>query len=549
MVMTKAYLLLYIIGGALGFGYIDEEEPCGMAEYVVIGGGSSGAVVASRLALAGKCVTLMEAGPDDSASFVDVNGDPLDVFVPLQWPNQEYSAATYTFWSEDVFETPRERPEGLPADLGSEEGPYRVNSYQGKVLGGSSVANVMAYLRGGNESYEFGVEGWSAADSVKVFDDVEDVLGPLQTSATTPSGDAFQDALLSDGFRAFDGNCRDLANSPVDAFCASEQTIDPNGRRISSATAFLPPDLRASKYLTILTSTRALRLLFDDDRCVGVEYETSDEVRKNMTVANEVILSAGALLSPQLLMISGIGVKADLDALGIPVLSDLPVGRNLQTHVLIPHFFPLRQAGIGFAPNFIDPTQTGSELYAMMYSSKCSNCTEPDVSLLFFHAPTHQAANATERERLFSEPNGTVALGISRFGGVQGRSAVKLRSADPRDYPLYSLDFLHDDDLDVMVEAAERAQRIMQHRPDVFGDNILFGDDIRASLERTAQPYYHNVGTCKIGDVVDAQLKVIGLEGLRVADASIIPNVPNANTNPAALLVGYRAADLILNEE
>ena len=346
------------------------------------------------------------------------------------------------------------------------------------------MANVMAYLRGGNESYNFGVPGWSPEEVLPFFDDLEAVMDPLQTASATPSGLAFEDALIADGFQRFDGKCRGIANSPVDTFCLSEQTIDVVGRRISSASAFLPPELRASKYLTILTETRALRLLFDDGlHCTGVEYESkSDGEVRTMTVLKEVILSAGALLSPQLLMISGIGVKDDLEALNITVLQDLPVGQNLQTHVLSGSFFPLRQAGVGFAPNFVKVSETGAEHYAMMYSSKCSNCTEPDIAFLFLHIPSFEAADATEQQLLADQTNGTVVVGISRFGGVQGRGSVKLRSADPRDYPLYSTEYFHDDDVDIMLEAAERAQSIMSHRPDIFGDQLLFGGDLRASL-------------------------------------------------------------------
>ena len=562
-------LLAYLPILTESFGYFQESSSqdsndCSLPDYIVVGGGSSGAIVAARLASASECVVLIEAGGDDN--------DAPTQYIPLLSLASEFTDITYTHWTSDEFTTPRDRPDQLPADLGYPPSEFAENEYRGKILGGTSMVNNMVYLRGGNASYDAWGEGWTAKEVVPAFDAMERHLGHLNPASGTPAGEAAHGAVLADGFSTFNGPCRDISNAKVDSWCPyHERTVDLDGRRISTASAFLTPEVRASPYLTIMTETRVLKLVFQDDVVTGVEYESKNETGI-LEAGKEVILSAGALMSPQILMVSGIGPKADLEEKNVTALKDLPVGRFVQGHVVSGASVPLVHEAdglntlglIGLSDSFtgisrFTPDMTLSEGFGMMYSSECRarNCTQPDVEITLIHAATSEAFQDPEdiAEVLAGAPNGSVAFLISRYDDPQFQGTISLKSADPRDYPLFDANYLSSpEDIEVMIEGYDRVSSIVSHRPDTFHPVRMIpfaNSSLEATIEATASTHWHTTGSCRMGtdpttSVVDHELKVHGLQNLRIVDASIAPKIPNANTNAMAMMIGYRAAEIIL---
>ncbi|KAJ8602788.1 hypothetical protein CTAYLR_002594 [Chrysophaeum taylorii] len=487
--------------------------------------------------MAGKRVVLVEAGPDDR--------EFSDVRTPVKWLEM-HPEITYKHYTEKVWETPR-RSGLAEVELG------------GKVLGGSSSINGMVYLRGAKSVYD--KWGWGDLN----WEALEDALGPLGTATPTRAAEAFLDAARENfGFEdAKNDDCEFLPDSKGDAFCKrTAQTISPRGHRISSATAFLTDEVRRLPNLRILTKTRALRIEFENDGSVAtgvlVEREGKEEI---IEARNEVILCAGALLTPQLLLLSGIGPASELESIGIRPRVDLPgVGKNLTSHAVADVLIPLKRRDDGLTE--VTNTTTFLDAYAYMYSSFCKavRCAAPDVALTAAYFPKFRAANGEETARIQALPQGHVAVAASRYGSPKARGTVSLRSADPRDSPKIDPNYLGSaEDVAIILEGMRRIQDIARSAANVFGEPMAFprpNSTLRETFERTAMTYFHPVGTARMGDdetaVVDFDLRVRGgggVRNLRVADASVIPLIPNANTNPAAMMIGLKAADLILQDD
>jgi choline dehydrogenase len=334
------------------------------------------------------------------------------------------------------------------------------------------------------------------------------------------------------------------------------------GKRESTATAYLKPIMNKRSNLRIETEALATKLMFDGTRCTGVTYEQNG--RSHTATANkEVIVSGGAINSPQLLMLSGIGDSTHLQEMGIPVVADLPgVGQNLIDHLLIILAYrckqPVTLAGAESIGNIAKFLLLGKGMLSSNigeaggFTQILDNSIAPDLQ--FHFAPAYFL------EHGFKTPPGEHGFSIGpTLVGTRSIGHLKLKSADPHAHPLIQPNYLsNDEDMEILVEGFKIARKIAhspafapyldgEHTP---GEQVQSDDDIRAFIRREVETLYHPVGTCKMGQdpmaVVNSRLQVHGITGLRVADASIMPTIVNANTNVPAIMIGEKAADMIL---
>ncbi|MCT8001964.1 GMC family oxidoreductase N-terminal domain-containing protein [Sphingomonas sanguinis] len=502
------------------------------ADYIVIGAGSAGATVAGQLAQrTGASVLVLESGiQDDSPLIAD----------PAQWP-----AALASAFTKGYETTPQ-------VHAANRVVPYP----RGEGLGGCSSVNCMIYCRGSAQDYNDwaynGATGWdwnSVLPDYKALEDWEGGAsamrgagGPLHVSRPDP-------AKGHEGARAFMEGAKSLGYPETPDFNGGtlegpawvNMTIHA-GKRQSSAVAFLRPAMEKGAKLTVLTEAPVLKLLVETGRCVGVQYLHAGKpviVRAN----KEVILSAGALVTPKLLMLSGIGDPATLKSLGIqPLVALSGVGQNLQDHVL--------GAGVNYeAKRPVPPTQYNhSEVY--MWWRSTPSQPVPDINALYVSVPF------ATKELNLQQTNGYAILsGVMR---PKSRGSIRLSSADPRAAPLIDPNYLAvEQDLIALREATNLARAIgnSDAYKDIRKAELLPGRaalspvEYREFLKKSASTYFHPVGTAKMGTdataVVDPQLRVYGVEGLRVADASVMPSITTGNTNAPSILIGWRAAKLI----
>jgi choline dehydrogenase len=503
-------------------------------DYVVVGAGSAGCVIARRLVDRGDCrVLLLEAGgPDDRAAIHDTD-----------------IASMTSMWGDDEVVWPHvtAAQDGLRGRA--------VFIPQGRVLGGGSSVNAMMYVRGNRLDFDhwrdLGNDGWGYADVLPYFRRSEDftdgasdyrgVGGPLKVVHYERASDAsraFAKAAVELGHRppGFDYNAEQQENGPF--FYQSTRTKD--NQRSSAAVAFLQP-VRDHPNLTVATGALATRVLLERGTAVGVEYAVGADVRR-VRAESEVILSCGTLTTPALLMRSGIGPATHLGRHGIDAIVDLPgVGRNLQDHLLF---------GVGYQSLVDLPVPALlAEAGMFLHTGPASPGASPDLQ--FFFGPIQFVAD----EYRTDGPGFTFAPILTQ---PRSRGTVTLRSADPTAMPVVDPHYLQDEaDLEVLLRGIAIARDLahtnaftgLRGRELAPGAAVVDRATLGTYIRDNATTVWHPVGTCRMGGdrdaVVDARLRVHGVDRLRVADASIMPTITCGNTNAATIMIAEKAADLI----
>jgi choline dehydrogenase len=521
-------------------------------DYIIIGAGSAGCVLAERLsARSGVRVLLLEAGPRDWHPFIHMPAG-LAKLVGRKGVNWDYSTE------------PEAQLDGR-----------RLWWPRGKVLGGSSSINAMCYIRGVAGDYDewsaLGANGWDWQSVLPYFRRAEgntrgeDALhggsGPLSVSDLryhNPLSDCFVQAGIEAGYPA-----NTDFNGPTQEGFGFYQVTQRNGARCSTARAYLDP-ARARPNLQIVTGAQVARIVFQRGRATGVEYSVGGKLRR-ASAASEVLLSGGAVNSPQLLMLSGIGPADHLREHGIPVVQDLPgVGANLQDHLDICAIDRCNQAitydstnDLRIAWNYYlfrrGPGTSNIAETGGFVRSRLAEDARPDLQFHFVPAILDDHG----RNRL---PGAGYTLHACSLR-PKSRGRLRLASGDPAEKPRIHANYLSDAegyDLKMLVEAV-RVSRDLLSQPalkpyragELFpGSGRQSDAEIAAFVRARAETIYHPVGTCRIGDdidaVVDADLRVRGVQGLRVVDASVMPKLIGGNTNAPTVMIAERAADLIL---
>ena len=522
-------------------------------DYVIVGAGSAGCVLAARLSENPAArVCLIEAGGKDS--------NPL-IHMPVGFAKMTTGPLTW-----GLTTTPQRHANGR-------EIPYA----QARVLGGGSSINAEVFTRGHPGDYdgwaEQGAAGWGFADIQRYFlrsegntvlsGDWHGIDGPLGVSNTPDPNPTT---------RAFVQSCQERGipfnpdfNGAVQEGAGIYQTTTRNKRRCSAAVGYLRPALGRAN-LTVVTGALVLRIVFEGRRAVGVDYARGGQ-RHTARADSEVIVTSGAIGSPKLMMLSGVGPAIQLQAHGITVVQDLAgVGQNLTDHFGIdivgelkghesldkynkPHmalWAGLQYALFGSGPVTSNVVEGGAFWYADRSAAK------PDLQF-------HFLCGAGAEAGVPSVPKGSSGVTLNSYTlRPKSRGSVSLRSADPAAMPLVDPNFLSDpDDLRISVEGVKISREIFsQPSLQKYLRAIRFPDDsvkTQADYEAYARAYgrtsYHPVSTCKMGvdamAVVDPALRVHGLDGLRICDSSVMPSLIGSNTNAATIMIGEKAADLI----
>jgi choline dehydrogenase-like flavoprotein len=509
-------------------------------DYVIVGAGSAGCVLAGRLSEdSDASVLVLEAGPPDAAA---------EIHIPYAFPALFKSAHDWDLLGE--------KEPGL--------GGRRLYLPRGRMVGGCGSINAMIYLRGHRVDFDDwaadGADGWSYDEVLPYFrrgednergeDEFHGVGGPLSVSesrAMTP----LVDTMLEAATQAGHPHIPDL-NVDCPEGVSRFQLTQRGGMRCSTADAYLHPAADRPN-LEVRTSVLVNRIVFEGDRAVGVEV-VQDGKAETIRAEREVILAAGAYQSPVLLMLSGIGPEEDLALFGLPVRQNLPVGRNLQDHCMANVNFTTDEETLfgAFTPENVDL------LYTEGRGPLSSNIPEaggffrtrddlraPDVEF-------HFAPSIFYDEGLNAPTDSGFAFGPVVIKPT-GRGWVKLRMPMADSKPLVLCNFMTtEEDRRSMVEgvrialeiASQPALRAVIRSPYSVPDSDSEAD-ILGWVERNAQTVYHPTSTCAIGAVVDPELRVYGTEGLRVVDASVMPTITRANTHAATLMIAEKASDLI----
>jgi choline dehydrogenase len=498
-------------------------------DYIVVGAGSSGCVLAHRLATTTSSpVLLIEAGTGTIPPIVrNASSWPLVLKSEHDW---QYRTVPQRHADGRAFDWPR-----------------------GRIVGGCSAMNGMVFLRGSPSDYErwerLGCRGWGYRDVLEDFKGLEHghqgagptrgTSGPLQprtVAERNPLSSAMIEAALQCGHRLNP----DFNAGEIEGVGWNDLLIT-HGRRQDLATALIEP-LRSLDNFHLLTDAIVTRLLIDRSgpKAHGVEYAVGGNLAR-ATAEREVIVCAGALNSPKLLLLSGIGPTRDLERLGVEVVADLPgVGKNLHDHLLI---------GVVYEAKTQIPAINVNITEACLFARSDPQLADCDIEISFVHEPMFTPG--------FSPPPNSYSIipGIVR---PRSRGTLSLASGDPADPPLLDPNYLAAEaDLRGLVRGIEMAREIGMapaldawRQREVVPGSATAGAALDRFVRGCVCTWYHPVGTCKMGidaeSVVDPELRVRGVEGLRVADASIMPEVVSANTNVASMMIGWHGAGLII---
>jgi choline dehydrogenase len=572
-------------------------------DFIVVGAGSAGAVIAARISEDPNCrVALIEAGDR-----------PPDVEqMPVACSAMQLNPATDWMYTAD------------PGKAGLGLHGRRMPVPRGKMLGGSSGLNYMAYVRGHPGDFdswaENGATGWSYADVLPYFRKSEGLCpcdsiaidaqahssaGPLGVSVRSPilpGASEFVEAAVAAGIPRGDYNGRDRGGAS--GVASLFQTTTKKGKRSSTYRAFLEGDAENRPNLTILTGAHATRVLLDEGTAKGVEYRAGG-VTRAVFANKEVILSGGAVGSPHLLMLSGIGPRRELEAVGVPCIVDSPhVGKHLKDHVQAALFFhapgvgvPITEVALSMGPDALPPAMeslkdeaqrrlvewatTGNSLASsslydagVWFSTGLGDTHSHDAQIACFlsgYTPElWSACLNVDLAQYFDDaatqlaPDQESIIILANPVLPHSEGEIALESADPAAHPAIRMNYYADPhDVKVMVAVMRRALEIVanwpahrqlgaMHVPPVIAkkhgytegepltDELLVDMAMHFSIT-----VYHLTCTCRIGSVVDPRLRVMGVNNLRVADASIMPNIVSGNTNAASIMIGEKAAEMI----
>lgn len=522
-------------------------------DHVIVGAGSAGCVVAHRLVSAGRRVLLLEAGPSDDNRFIR---------IPATFVRVIGSARTW------VYET-------TPQAAANGRAMYIP---QGRTLGGSSSVNAMVYIRGQAADYDdwaaAGCKGWAWSDVLPYFRKAEanqrlsgglhGTEGPLQVSDTRyrhPLSLAFVKAAQECG-HSYNHDFNGSEQGGVGFY----QTTTFEGERASTAATYLKAILN-NPLLTVITGADVQRLLFEERRASGVVYRLADGTEHQAQARHEMVVCAGALATPKLLMLSGVGPGGHLQDLGIPVVHDQPsVGRNFHDHLEVAVYGRCRDP-ISLLGNDkgLTALRHGLQWTCFRTGLLTSNVVESGG---FFD--TTGSGRADVQFHVLPVLVGDVDRQPLEGHGIslnpcclrpRSRGTVTLRSADPADKALIDARFLSEQaDVDTLMRGVQLARRILR-APSLAklidaelapsSAPLLSDDALESHVRRHAKTVYHPAGTCRMGtspdSVLDTQLRVHGVQGLRVCDASVMPTLPSGNTNAPVVMIAERCADFMLN--